>query len=326
MSLLKEKIMSIVQDDLDEIEKALEENLSPYFNLVSEVASHIIFSGGKRLRPLLFVLSARICDYPDKKAVRLSSIFEYLHAATLLHDDIVDGASLRRGKEVANSIWGIPISVLVGDFLLARSSSLAAETGYLETTKELARISENMSQGEIYQLMRKGDVNISEEEYLEVIGRKTAVLFQGACRVGAIIAEAPEQKLSALSDYGFHLGVAFQMVDDLIDYTSDTATLGKEIGADLKEGKLTLPVIHALEVAEDQDRLEIESLIAKKDFSHQEFDALVKKLKKYDGIAYTKNQAAAYVAKSKEALAAFASSETKETLMMIADYVLERNA
>lgn len=323
---LKEEIFSIVQNDLDEIEKALEQNLSPYYNLVTEVASHIIFSGGKRLRPLLFVLSARICGFRNKKAIKLSSIFEYLHTATLLHDDIVDGASLRRGKQVANSIWGIPISVLVGDFLLARASSLAAETGYLETTKELAQISENMSQGEIYQLMRKGDVKISEKEYLEIIRRKTAVLFQGACRVGATIAEASEQTRSALSDYGLHLGVAFQMVDDLIDYTSDTPTLGKEIGADLKEGKLTLPVIHALEVAGERDRLEIERIITNHAFTRQDFGLLVKKLQHYDGIDYTKNQAAGHVEKAKEAISAFGPSETKQTLLMIADYVLERNA
>ena len=323
---LKKKLLSIVEEDLADIEAALTQHLSPYLEIVNNVAHHIIFSGGKRLRPLLFVLAARICDYDDPKAKKLSPIFEYLHTATLLHDDIVDGASLRRGKQVANSIWGGPTAVLVGDFLLARSSSLAVESGYLDVVKVLAEISENMSQGEIHQLIRKGDVTISEEEYLDVIRHKTAVLFQGACRAGAIVAEAPEDIRSAISDYGLHLGIAFQMVDDLIDYTSDTRTLGKEFGADLKEGKLTLPVIHALKAANDSDRLEMEKIIVNPKFSLEEFETLMQMLKKYDGITYTRQQAAGLVEKAKQALSAFHSSETKNTLLMIADYVLNRDA
>jgi len=326
MSNPKNKIFAIVKDDLTDIETALSQNLNPYFDLVSQVASHIMLSGGKRIRPLLFLLSTRICGYKGNIAKKFSSIFEYLHTASLLHDDIVDNAVLRRGQQVANAIWGNSTTVLVGDFLLARASAIAVESGSLEIIKVLSEITEEMSQGEIHQLIKKGSLDITETEYLEVIRRKTAVLFQGACRIGALISNASEEKEAALSTCGFHLGIAFQMVDDLIDYTSDTRTLGKEIGADLKEGKLTLPVIHSLKTAESSDRFLMEKIIKNKDFSVHEFETLVEMLKKYGGIAYTKKQAAAHIEKAKQALAAFSASESRKVFLLIADYILERNA
>jgi octaprenyl-diphosphate synthase len=232
MSDLKNKILSMASEDLAEIEYALKQNLSPYLDLVSEVASHILFSGGKRLRPLLMILSARICGYKGDMDKTYSTIFEYLHAATLLHDDLVDGATLRRGKPVAHSIWGNSITVLTGDFLLARSLSISAETGLLKVIQIMTKITENMSQGEIHQLIRMGSLDLTEDEYMEIIRRKTAVLMQGACWTGALIATASEREEKALSEYGFNLGIAFQMADDLLDYTSDTSILGKEVGTD----------------------------------------------------------------------------------------------
>jgi octaprenyl-diphosphate synthase len=220
MSDLKHKILALVKDDLAAIETALEENLNPHLDLVSQIARHILFSGGKRLRPLLMVLSARICGYNGNYDKTFSTIFEYLHAATLLHDDLVDQATLRRGNPVAHSIWGNATAVLVGDFLLARSLSIAAETELPDVIRIVAEITENMSQGEIHQLMKKGSLDFTEKEYMEVIRRKTAVLFQGTCRVSALISGAPKEKETALSDYGFNLGIAFQMVDDLLDYTT----------------------------------------------------------------------------------------------------------
>ncbi|MBU4289238.1 MAG: polyprenyl synthetase family protein, partial [Proteobacteria bacterium] len=223
MSDLKNKILSMISEDLEEIEHALKENLSPYLDLVSEVASHILFSGGKRLRPMLMILSARICGYKGEKDKTYSTIFEYLHAATLLHDDLVDGATLRRGKPVAHSLWGNPIAVLTGDFLLARSLSISAEIGLPKIIKIISKITEDMSQGEIHQLLRRENLDLPEDEYMEIIRRKTAVLMQGACWTGALIANALEKEEKALSDYGFNLGLAFQMADDLLDYTSDTS-------------------------------------------------------------------------------------------------------
>lgn len=326
MSDIKHKILALVKDDLREIETALEENLNPHLDLVSKIAGHILFSGGKRLRPLLMVLSARICGYDGDYDKTFSTIFEYLHAATLLHDDLVDQATLRRGKPVAHSIWDNATTVLVGDFLLARALSIASETELPNVIRIVAEITENMSQGEIHQLMRKGSLDLTEKEYMEIIRRKTAVLFQGACRVSALIAGAPKEKEIALSDYGFNLGIAFQMVDDLLDYTLDTGVLGKEVGADLKEGKLTLPVIYSLKAADAKDRAQMETIIKNRDFSVHVFKKLISLIKKYGGQKYTEKLAAEYVRNAKDALAVFNNSKTKDILLMIADYTLARNA
>ena len=324
MSDLKHKILERVKSDLEEIEVALEQNLNPYFDLVSQIAGHILFSGGKRLRPLLMVLSARISGYDGSYDKVFSTIFEYLHAATLLHDDLVDEATLRRGKPVANSIWGNPAAVLVGDFLLARSLAVAAETKLPEVIKVVSNITEHMSQGEIHQLMRKGHLDLTEAEYMEIIEHKTAVLFQGTCCSGALIAGVSPEKTKALSDYGFNLGIAFQMVDDLLDYSSDTTVLGKEVGADLKEGKLTLPVIYSLKSASPRDRTLMENIIKNTNFSVNDFEVLIKMIDKYDGRTYTQSLATQYVRRAKEKLSVFNNSETKETLLMIADYTLSR--
>ncbi|MBW1859742.1 MAG: polyprenyl synthetase family protein, partial [Deltaproteobacteria bacterium] len=241
MKGLKEQILGSVRQDVDDIEVALTENLQPHLPLVSQVAKYIMFSGGKRIRPLLMVLSARLCGYKGDYDKTLSVVFEYLHAATLLHDDVVDDADVRRGNPVAHSIWGAPATVLVGDFLLARSIAIAAETDSVPIIDVLAHTTAQMSEGEIHQLLHRGDLATGETDYMEIIGRKTAFLIQSACRVGALLAEAPAEQVEALSEYGYSLGISFQMADDLLDYTADTAVLGKPIGTDLKEGKLTLP-------------------------------------------------------------------------------------
>ncbi len=326
MSDLKNKILSLVKNDLKEIEVALRENLNPYLDLVHDIASHILFSGGKRLRPLLMILSARMCGYDGDYDKTCSTIFEYLHAATLLHDDLVDEATLRRGKPVANLVWDNPTAVLVGDFLLARSLSIAAKTERPDVIEVVAGITENMSQGEIHQLARKGHLDLSEEEYMEIIRRKTAVLFQGACLTGALVAEASEEKRTQLAAYGFNMGIAFQMVDDLLDYTLDTKVLGKEIGADLKEGKLTLPVIYSLKTADEKNRTRMEKIILNKDFSVNDFEQLIALMNKYGGQAYTKNLAQEYVSGAKDAIRTFTPSKTKDILLMLADYTLARKA
>ena len=324
MSDLKQKILSAVESDLEDIEKALSDNLNPYLDLVSDVAGHILFSGGKRLRPLLMVLSARMCSYNGNYEKTFSTALEYLHTATLLHDDLVDGATLRRGKTVAHATWGNSITVLVGDYLLARALSISAGTGRLRVVQVLAELTENMSQGEVHQLMRKGDVKLTEDEYLVVIRRKTAVLFKAACQVSAIIADAPEDKEKALSEYGFNLGIAFQMADDLFDYTLQTSDFGKEVGADLREGKLTLPVIYALKQANSSDRDLMIKIIRDTDFTADDFKTLLDLLVNYGGIDYTQETAASYIDTAKNALALFEPSPTKETMLDIADYALQR--
>jgi octaprenyl-diphosphate synthase len=326
MTDLKLKIMTAVVDDLAAIEKALAENLNPHFDLVSRVAGHILFAGGKRLRPLLMVLCARLCGYSGSQAARFSTIFEYLHAATLLHDDLVDGADMRRGRQVANQKWDNPTAVLTGDFLLARGLSIAADTGLSEVIRTIARITENMSQGEIRQLQTKGDVTLNEEAYIEVIRCKTAVLFQGACRTGALVAGARTDTVQALTDYGYHLGLAFQMADDLLDYTQDSRSLGKHAGADLREGKLTLPLIHALSRASETEKARMVAILGNPDFTGTEFSDLVDMLNRHGGIAYTKTRAAEHIQAAKAMLDPLGENPARDILMDIAEYALVRKA
>lgn len=324
MSDLKEKIKALVATDLTEIEAALRDNLDPHYELVEKIAGHLLYSGGKRLRPLLMVLSARLCNYNGTDDKKFSVLFEYLHAATLLHDDLVDEAAVRRGKKVAHLVFGNSETVLTGDFLLARSLSLAAATRKPDLISVIAKITEDMSQGEIQQLYNKGRLDLSEAEYTDVIERKTAVLIRGACHSGALIADADKQKADALIQYGYCLGIAFQLADDLLDYTADSESLGKETGADLREGKLTLPVIYALEKADAGDRDEMKKIIENETFSKKEFAYLTKLLEKYDGLSYTKEKAIDNINKAKKALLVFEESETRQILELLADYALVR--
>jgi len=324
MKDLKTKILDQTAGDLVEIEKALHENLQPNLDLVSKVAEHILFSGGKRLRPLLMVLCARLCGYQGSYDHTFSIIFEYLHAATLLHDDLIDDATLRRGKPAAHTVFGNSTAVLVGDFLLARGLSIAAATGQPKIIEIMADITENMSQGEIHQLQRKGQLDLTEAEYMDIIRCKTAVLFQGACRISALLAEAAEKRESGLADYGYHLGMAFQMVDDLLDYSESTATMGKRVGADLREGKLTLPVIYALQQAGKAERQQMEQIIGDANFSVEAFETLKAMLRKNGGIAYTQDLAKEHIANARNALDIFDASETRDILLDIADYAITR--
>ena len=348
MKSLKEQIVESVRQDLVEIESALADNLKPYLPLVSHVAKYIMFSGGKRIRPLLMVLSARLCGYKGNDDKTLSVVFEYLHAATLLHDDLVDGADIRRGNPVAHSIWGNPATVLVGDFLLARSIAIAAQTNSVPIIDILANTTAQMSEGEIHQMLHRGDLAVEEADYMEVIRRKTAYLIQAACQVGALLAEAPGGQVQALADYGHHLGIAFQMADDLLDYTADTRVIGKTIGADLREGKLTLPVIYALDRATMEDRRRLESIIQNMvaviegrreevhlspngqlsrdvDAKDADFETVLGLIKKYGGIAYTRERAQEHIELAKKSLNTFSASKPRGLLEQLADYVLVRN-
>jgi octaprenyl-diphosphate synthase len=324
VSDLKARILQAVQPDLDAIEKALAENLNPHLELVRDVAGHILFSGGKRLRPLLMVLSARVCGYRGDYDKPFSTALEYLHAATLLHDDLVDGAALRRNKTAAHLKWGNSIAVLVGDFLLARALSVSAATGSARIVGILAELTEQMSQGEVHQLMRKGDIRLSEEEYMEVIRRKTAVLFEAACRVSAVLADAPPEREIALAAYGLNLGMAFQIADDLFDYTLGACQLGKEVGADLREGKMTLPLIQGLRRAGPGEREWMIQVIQDPGFSIEDFTKLVGLLEANGAVRCVEQAAEAYILKAQGALSIFPQTETLQTLMDIADYALQR--
>lgn len=326
MSGLKQKLTERVEADLADIENALHQNLTPHVDMVRETAGHLIFSGGKRIRPLLNMLCARLCGYNDDFIKKFCTIIEFLHTATLLHDDVVDDASIRRGKPVAHTIWGAPVTVLVGDFLLARALNIAAETGNPKIIRVIAEITESMCQGEILQLVRKGDVSLTEAEYMDVILRKTGFLIQGACQTGAILADAPPDVEKKLADYGYHIGMVFQIADDLLDYTADTKVLGKAVGADLREGKLTLPVIHALIETTPENRDWMRKIILEKEFTSDEFQRLIRLMNDTGSIRYCRDRAESHVRQARDIIASFPPSPTAETLSMIADYTLNREA
>jgi len=323
---LKEQILSYAADDLNAIENALKSNLHPHVDLVSSISKHILFSGGKRLRPLLAVLSARLCGYTDSFSILFSTVFEYLHAATILHDDVIDAATKRRGKTSAHIIYGNAETILTGDFLLARALHTASETNKMGIIKLAANVTATMSQGEIIQLLNQRNLKLSEEQYLDIIFRKTAALIQAACQSGAILADASKDQENALSLYGINIGMAFQIADDLLDYLADTKILGKSIGVDLREGKLTLPVIYALQKATEQDKAFMTSIISNERFSFIEFEKFVDLLKKYNGIQETQAKAKNYIEKAKNNLSLFPDNSTRYILLTIADYVLARES
>jgi octaprenyl-diphosphate synthase len=326
MTELKQKILTATQDERAAIERALIDNLQPRLSLMRQVGGHLLFAGGKRLRPLLMVLAARLCGNVDDNAIRFSTIFEYLHTATLLHDDVIDGADLRRGKPVANKAWDAPTAVLTGDYLLARALSLATSTGNPEIVQVIAAITEEMAQGELQQLVHKGDLALTEETYFEVIRSKTAVLFEAACKVGALVAGAVADSVKALGRYGYELGMAFQIADDLLDYLQQSDVLGKQAGADLREGKVTLPMIHALHLTDPATRQWMTHLIGKPDCTPEQFARWIGILQSCGSIGYARRCALSHVAGAKQALAPFAPSAIHDLLCDVAEYAVSRIA
>ncbi|WP_368407600.1 polyprenyl synthetase family protein [Desulfobotulus pelophilus] len=325
MGDLKKEIAAAVAEDLAAIEKALVANLTPELDLVRKIAGHTLFSGGKRLRPLLCVLMHRALGGRDAIVTDVAGIFEFLHAATLIHDDVVDEAEVRRGRAASHRLFGAAEAVLTGDFLLARSLNLAAKTGNPEIIAVIANITEQMAQGEIEQLRNKGDLGLSEAAYDRVIERKTAVLIEGSCKTGALLANAGPERVQAAARYGWELGMAFQMADDLLDYTEDESSLGKRPGADLREGKATLPLICALREADSADRAFLES-VAGTDFANEDFMRVKAVVHAAGGIAFTRKRAERHVDAAQSALDLLAFGPERKLLEMLASYALVRKS
>jgi octaprenyl-diphosphate synthase len=249
-----EPMIQLVAPDLNHVNAVILERMQSPVALIPELAGHLIAGGGKRMRPMLTLASARLLDYSGSRHHKLAAAVEFIHTATLLHDDVVDGSGLRRGRRTANVIWGNPASVLVGDFLFSRAFELMVEDGSLRVLRILSRASAVIAEGEVDQLTAQRRVETGEDHYLAIIGAKTAALFAAACRIAAVVAERDERVEDALDCYGRNLGIAFQLVDDAIDYASDEATMGKDAGDDFRDGKVTLPVILGYARGSDADR------------------------------------------------------------------------
>jgi octaprenyl-diphosphate synthase len=249
-----EPMIELVAADLNHVNAVILERMQSEVALIPELAGHLIAGGGKRMRPMLTLACARLLDYPGARHHKLAAAVEFIHTATLLHDDVVDGSGLRRGRRTANIIWGNPASVLVGDFLFSRSFELMVEDGSLKVLKILSRASSVIAEGEVSQLTAQRRIETGEDHYLSIIAAKTAALFAAACRIAAVVAERGEADELALDAYGRNLGIAFQLVDDAIDYASDAETMGKGVGDDFRDGKVTLPVILAFARGSDAER------------------------------------------------------------------------
>ena len=316
--------LNIVGNDLKLVEQQFRKDLESDVPLIRKVGEYVLSSGGKRVRPALLLLAAKLCGYQGDKAVPLASVIEFIHTATLLHDDVVDSATLRRGIASANTLWGNEASVLVGDFLFSKSFSLMVGVGNLDILRVLSDATTVIAEGEVMQLLCTGELDLTEERYVGVVRAKTAILMSAACEAGAILGEVPADRRKALADFGMELGIAFQLMDDLLDYTASEEEFGKCIGHDLEEGKITLPLIHTLRRCTSPERCVIESVVEKDEMSLDEFRAVSSLVRQYDGIEYTVETARRYIAASRDRLDPFEASPVKDALLELADYVVTR--
>jgi octaprenyl-diphosphate synthase len=317
-------LVSLTDPDMAGVNALITERMQSDVPTIPALADHLIAAGGKRLRPLLCVAAARLCGTDNTNHYKLSAAVEFIHTATLLHDDVVDSSSLRRGKVAAHLIWGAPSSVLVGDFLFARAFELMVETGSLRALDILSKASAVITQGEVMQLMKAFDLNLSQDDYIEIISAKTAALFSAASQAGAVAANAPEAKVQALYDYGLNLGLAFQIQDDVLDYQGAAADLGKNAGDDFAEGKSTLPLLLAMEATRATEAPFWERTIGKReqrdgDFSHAQ--SLMRTSGALDG---ARAVAEAYADKARAALAIFEPGPWRDALESLALYSVER--
>lgn len=311
-----------VAADFKQVDQAIFQHLDSNVPLVEKIGEHIIDSGGKRLRPLLALLSARACNYQGDQHITLAAVIEFIHTATLLHDDVVDTSDLRRGKPTANNKWGNSSSVLVGDFLYSRAFQLLVAIGNLPVMNTLSNATNIIAEGEVLQLLNAKNPDTSEEEYLHVILGKTAMLFEAACKTGAQLANASDAEIEGLRLFGRHLGIAFQMVDDLMDYTGDQVTMGKNIGDDLAEGKPTLPLIHAMATGSDDERLLIRKAIRKGDTA--QLPQILTIIARCGSLDYTRNMAKKETEKAISALSILTPTEFSQSLASICQTALDR--
>jgi octaprenyl-diphosphate synthase len=317
-------ILTLVSPELNAVNSVILDRMQSDIPLIPELAGHLIAGGGKRLRPLLTLACARLLDYPGARHHKLAAAVEFIHTATLLHDDVVDNSDLRRGRHTANLIWGNPASVLVGDFLFSRAFELMVEDGSLKVLRILSRASAIIAEGEVNQLTSQRQVHIGEQRYLDIIGAKTAALFAAACQIAAVVAEREEAVEEALDAYGRNLGIAFQLVDDAIDYVSDEAVMGKEVGDDFRDGKVTLPVILAYARGDAEERSFWEAAITGLRASNDDLAHAKRLLVRHDAIADTLARARHYAQRAIDALGPFPAGTAKSALEEAARFAVAR--
>ncbi|MBW1818927.1 MAG: polyprenyl synthetase family protein [Deltaproteobacteria bacterium] len=310
--------------DFQRIDRELEKGLSSPVSLVCDMGAHSLLGQGKRLRPFLFILSCRLCGHDGDDIYRLSTIFEYIHAASLIHDDILDNADIRRNKPSVNREWGNHAAVLEGDFLYSKCLSIAVSSGNLAFLGKLTDTALRMTEGQILELLHTRDWHTGRELYFEIIEAKTAALLSTSCSCGAILAQSDPEAAQALAEFGFNLGIAFQMADDLLDYTSDEAQLGKPVGKDLREGKMTLPLIYTLAGMNGEERQRLEGLFAGDSASDADHRYLIELVRQNAAIERVRKEALSYIDKASSCLDPFPRTAAKDDLLRINRYALER--
>ena len=320
-----EKLKEVLADDLSKVSELIKERMqSKHAPLIGEISSHLIGSGGKRLRPLLTLAAAKICGYQGELNIHLAATVEFIHTATLLHDDVVDESEKRRGISSVNILWNNSSSVLVGDYLFARSFQLMTETGRLDVLETLSNASANIAEGEVLQLSASEDITTDEEVYYKIIRGKTAALFSASTEVGAMLADADKDTIKALASYGDALGVCFQIVDDILDFVGDGDKVGKNLGDDFRERKLTLPMIHAISKADDKELKFWERTIVDGDQNSKDFEKALVILKSRSSINYSKRVANKWSKTAKKALTDIPDTPLKCILEELSDYVVSR--
>ena len=314
----------LVAADMHDVNQVIMEHMKSPVALIPQLAGHIIASGGKRLRPMLTLASATLCGYDGRRHIDIAACIEFIHTATLLHDDVVDDSELRRGSATANAVWGNKPSVLVGDFLFSRAFQISVADGSLKILEVLANTSATLAEGEVMQLLTSNDTSTSEAAYLEVITAKTAALFSAACQFGAIVAERPSVEEEALVNFGLNLGIAYQLVDDALDYSAREATLGKAIGDDFREGKITLPVVLAFRRGDERERAFWRQTMEEGVQKPEDFTEALRMLERHGTIDDTFERARHYGAMARDALGIFKEGPAKHGLLQVVDFCIQR--
>lgn len=315
-------IRNLVSDDMQAVNGLILRRLQSDVVLINQIGHYIVSSGGKRLRPMVVLLASRACGYGGPDHIDLAAIIEFIHTATLLHDDVVDGSELRRNQETANAVWGNEASVLVGDFLYSRSFEMMVDVNRMRVMEILSHATNSIAEGEVLQLLNCNNPDTTQDEYMEVIKRKTATLFEAGTRLGAVLGEVGAEREQAMAHYGLHLGIAFQLVDDALDYNSSDEELGKNVGDDLAEGKPTLPLIQAMAAGTSEQRAAMRNAI--EEGGREQIDAVLAAIESTDAIAYTAALAQKEAELAKDALNALPASPYAEALRDLADFAVSR--
>ena len=320
-----EDVWEAFRPELNEVEAQIQKHLDSHAPLINTVADHILSSGGKRIRPLLLILSARLFGYPEKADLLLGSLVEFIHTATLLHDDVLDEADIRRGEKTARRIWGNHASILVGDYLYSQAMALIASFHNHDINEIMADACRKMAEGEVLQLCANSQPNLTETAYLKIVEYKTAILVAASCKVGAIIGRASPEEQMALYRFGYNLGMAFQLADDRLDYSADHARLGKSLGQDIRQGMITLPLIHLLQTCSASEQTWLREKIVSHSVDDQELELILSMMKQQGSLAYSTMRARQYIEASALDLVAFPESPAKRSLAIVSAYMVNRD-